>query len=76
MENSFEGDVHSKKLRLQSWICVFQDATIKEDESVRTNIIRISEITIDIRSQGGTNEGDEVIWKILKRLTLLFKPIV
>ena len=23
LENSFEGDEHSKKLRLQSWICVF-----------------------------------------------------
>ena len=41
LENSFEGDKHSKKLRRQSWICVFQDAKIMEDESVRTYIGRI-----------------------------------
>ena len=26
LETSFEGNAHSKKLRLQSWICAFEDA--------------------------------------------------
>ena len=73
---SFEGDAHSKKLRLQSWICAFQDAKMMEDEYVRTYVGRISEITLSIRSQGGTKEDNEVIWKILKSLTPPFKPIV
>ena len=34
LETSFEGDAHSKKLRLQSWICAFQDDKMMEDESV------------------------------------------
>ena len=76
LENSFEGDAHSKKLRLQSWICAFQDAKMMEDESIRTYIGRISKITIGIRSQGGTKEDDEVIWKILKTLTPPFKLAV
>ena len=42
LENSFEGDAHSKKLRLQSWICVFQDAKMMEDEFARKYIGRIS----------------------------------
>ena len=41
LENSFKGDEHSKKLRLQSWICAFQDAKMMEDEYVRTYIGRI-----------------------------------
>jgi hypothetical protein len=69
LENSFEGDVHSKKLRLQSWICAFQDAKMMEDESIRTYVGRVLEIIASIRSQGGTKEDDEVIWKILKSLT-------
>ena len=36
LENSFEVDEHSKQLRLQSWICAFQDAKMMEDESIRT----------------------------------------
>ena len=74
--NIFEGDENSKKLRLQSWICAFQDAKIMEDESIRTYVGRISKIIVGIRSQGGTKEDDEVIWKILKSLTPLFKSIV
>ena len=54
LETSFEGDEHSKKLRLQRWICTFQDAKIMEDESIRTYVGRILEITTGIRSQGGT----------------------
>ena len=76
LENSFECDAHSKKLRLQSWICAFQDAKMMEDESVRTYISRISKITVGIKAQGGTKEDDEVIWKILKNLTLPFKLVV
>ena len=76
MENSFEGDEHSKKLRLQNWICAFQDAKMMEDESVRTYIGRISEITAGIKAQGGTKDDDEVIWKILKTLMPPFKLVV
>ena len=76
MGNSFEGDAHSKKSRLQSWICAFQDAKMMEDESVRTYIGRILEITIGIISQGGTKKNDEFIWKILKTLTPPFKSVV
>ena len=73
LENSFKGDEHFKKLRLQSWICAFQDAKMMEDEFVRTYVRRISKVTIGIRSQGGTKEDDEVMWKILKSLMLPFK---
>ena len=47
-----------------------------EDESVRTYIDRILEITIGIRSQGGTKEYDEVIWKIFKTLSSPFMSVV
>ena len=60
-------------MRLQSWICAFQDAKMMEDESIRTYIGRISKIIAGIRSQGGTKEDDEVIWKILKTLRPPFK---
>ena len=60
LENSFKGDAHSKNLRLKSWICAFWDAKMMEDESVRTYIDRISEITTSIRCQGGTKQDDEV----------------
>ena len=73
LENSFEGDIHSKKMRLQNWICAFQDAKMMEDESIRTYVGRILEIATGIRSQGGTKQDDEVMWKILKTLTPPFK---
>ena len=76
LENSFEGDAHSKKLRLQSWICVVQDDKMMGDESVRTYIGRISQFTAGIKAQGGNKEDDEVIWKILKTLTPPFKPAI
>ena len=76
METSFEGDAHSKKLRLQCWICAFQDAKMMEDEFLRTYLGRISKITAGIKSQGGTKEDDEVIWKILRTLTPQFKLVV
>ena len=47
-----------------------------EDESIRTYIARILEITAGIKAQGGTKEDDEAIWKILKTLTPPFKSIV
>ena len=50
LENSFEGDAHSKKLRLKSWICAFKDDKMMEDESLRTYIGRISKITTGIKS--------------------------
>ena len=61
LENSFKGDAHSKNLRLQSYICAFQDAKMMEDESIRSYVGRISKITIGIKSQGGTKEYNEVI---------------
>ena len=75
-ENSFEGDEHSKKLRLQNWICAFQDPKMMEGESIRTYVGRILEITVSIRSLGGTEEDDEIIWKILKTLTPPFKSTI
>ena len=50
LENSFEGDAHSKKLRLQSWIYAFQDAKMMEEEYIRSYVGRILEITIGIKS--------------------------
>ena len=47
-----------------------------EDEPIRTFVGGISEIIVGIRSQGGTKEDNEVIWKILKILTPPFKPTV
>ena len=76
MKNSFEGDEHSKKLRLKNWIFLFQDAKMMEDKSIRTYSSRILKIIVGIRSQGGTKEDDEVIWKILKALTPPFKSAV
>ena len=75
LETSYQGDEHSKKLRLQSWICAFQNANMMEDEYVRTDIDKISKIDGGIKSQGGTKEDDEVIWKILKSLTPPFKLV-
>ena len=76
LETSFEGDAHSKKLRLQSWIFAFQDAKMMEDESIRTFVGKISKISIGTRSQGETKQDDEVIWKILKSLTPPFKKAI
>ena len=64
-----------KKLRLQNWICTFQDAKMMEDESVRNYVGRMSKIVVGIQSHGGTKEDDEVIWKILKSLTPPFKIV-
>lgn len=58
MENSFEGDTHSKKLRLQSWNCAFQNAKMMEDEYERTYIGRILEITAALKARGGNKEDD------------------
>ena len=66
---------HAKRIRLQNWICAFQDAKMMEDESVRSYIGRISKIVAGIRSHGGTKEEDEVIWKILKILITQFKQV-
>ena len=61
LKNIFEGDNHARKFRLKNWICLFEDAKMMEDESIRIYVGRISEITTGIRSQGGTKEDDEVI---------------
>ena len=39
---TFEGYKNAKRVRLQKWICLFQDAKMMEDESVRSYIGRIS----------------------------------
>ena len=44
-----------------------------EDESIRSYVGKIFKITTSIKSQGGTKEYDEVIWKTLKTLTPPFK---
>ena len=75
LEANYEGDTHAKRVRLQNLHCAFQDARMMEDESVRSYIGTISEIIVGIRSHGGTKLDDEVIWKILKRLTPPFKTI-
>ena len=46
-----------------------------EDEFVRIFFDRISEIVARIQSHGGTEEEDEVVWKILKSLTPPFKQV-
>ena len=56
LESKFEGDKHAKRMRLQNWICIFQDAKMMEDESIRNYVGRISEIVARIQSHGGTKE--------------------
>ena len=58
LEDIFEGDENSKKLRLQNCICAFQYAKMMEDEFVRTYIGRILETTIGIKAQGGTKDDN------------------
>ena len=62
-------------MRLQNWICAFQDAKMMEDESIRSYGGRISYIFVGIKTCGGTKEENEVIWKILKSLTPPFKKV-
>ena len=47
-----------------------------EDESIITYVGNLLEITTSIRSQGGTKQDDEVIWKILKILMPTFMQAV
>ena len=75
LEANYEGDTHAKRVRLQNFLCAFQDARMMEDEYVRSYIGRISEIVAGIKSHGGTKLDDEVIWKILKSMTPPFKTI-
>ena len=44
-----------------------------EDESIRTYVGRISKIFARIKGCRGKKEDDEIIYKILKTLTLPFK---
>ena len=46
-----------------------------EDESIRIYTGRISDIIVGIKSHVSTKEEDEVVWKILKTLTLPFKQV-
>lgn len=60
---------------MQSWICLFQDAKMLEDETIKSYFARISKIVIGIRSCGGSKKEDEVVWQILKTLTPTYKQI-
>ena len=42
LESTFEGDKHAERMRLQNWICAFQNSEMMEDESLRSYIGRIS----------------------------------
>ena len=46
-----------------------------EDESVRSYVGRISKIVAEITFNDGKKSDDEVIWKILKNLTMPFKTL-
>ena len=49
LEYNYEGDTHAKRVRLQKWICAFQDAKMMEDESIRSYVGRISKIFVGIQ---------------------------
>ena len=74
-KSNFESDTHAKRMRLWNWKCLFQDAKMMEDESIRNYIGRISIFFAGIKSHDLTREEDEVMWKILKTLTPPFKQI-
>ena len=61
LESIFEGDKHAKRTRLKNWICLFQEAKMMEDESVRNYICRISKIIAGFKVCEDTNEEDEII---------------
>ena len=61
LEVNYEGDTHTKRVRLQNLYCTFQDVRMMEDECVRSYIGRILEMVVGIWSHGETNEDDEVI---------------
>ena len=42
LESTFEGDKHAKRIKLQNWINLFQEAKMMVDEYVRSYICRIS----------------------------------
>ena len=65
--------MHAKRVTLQNLYCAFQDARMMEDESIRRNVGRISEIVARIASHDGKKYNDEVIWKTLKSLIPPFK---
>ena len=48
LESNYKGDKHAKRVRLQNWICAFQDAKMMEDEYVRSYVGRISKIVVGI----------------------------
>ena len=54
LESTFEHDIHAKRIRLENWICAFQDAKMMEDESIRCYIGRISNIVLGIKSCNGS----------------------
>ena len=43
-----------KRMKLQNWICTFQDAKMMEDESIRSYVGTISYIIVGIWFLGGT----------------------
>ena len=75
LEVNYEGDTHAIRVRLQNLYCTFQDVKMMEDESIRSYVGKIFEILAGITSHDGNKLDDEVIWKILKSMTLPFKTI-
>ena len=73
LETIYDGDKHSKIVKLQNWTCLFQEAKMMEDESISVYASRVSEIFVEIKGCGGKKEDDEIIWMILKTLTPPFK---
>ena len=70
-----KGDKHSMTVKLQNWVCLFQEDKILEDELVRTCVGRIFQIVVGIKGCGGKKDDDKIIWKILKTLTPPFKQV-
>ena len=75
LESTFEGDKHAKRIRLQNWICLFQDAKMMEDESMRSFIRRIFEIFVQNNFCEGSKQDNEILWKILKTWTPPFNKV-
>ena len=68
MQSTFEGDNHTQKVRLQNWICLYQDAKMMEDESIRSYFGRIVDIFLGIGTCGGENFEDGIIMEDTKDL--------
>ena len=61
LEYTFEDDKHARNLRLQNWVCLFQEAKMMEDESIRSYFCRIPEIVSGIKACNRKKDGDEIV---------------